>query len=167
VKNRSRLPQTTAPAVAPAPPAPATPAGCHPLTNADHEPTGDQAFSSRTVGTHDDPLSSPRQVGMSTVLQVGGCVPRLLYSAAVRAWLGACERLITQQAAQRPRVARLTASDVAVVGELPSLPMRNCCFAPKPAVTCDFGSQWFSSFHAVFGAHVPSMCPRQLGLPET
>jgi hypothetical protein len=55
------------------------------------------ASSCRTVGVHDDPLSSPRQAGMSTVLQVGGCVPRLLYSAAVRAWLGACERLITSR----------------------------------------------------------------------
>jgi hypothetical protein len=46
-----------------------------------------------------------------------------------------------------------------VVGELPPLAICNCGFAPKPAVTYDFGSQRFSSFHAVFGAHVPSMCP--------
>ena len=46
-----------------------------------------------------------------------------------------------------------------VVDELQPLVMRSCGLAPETDVTCLFCSQQFSSLHAAFGAHVPSMCP--------
>jgi hypothetical protein len=46
-----------------------------------------------------------------------------------------------------------------VVDELDPLIIRSCGSIPKLAVTCVFGSQQFSSLHAMFGAHVPRMCP--------
>jgi len=46
-----------------------------------------------------------------------------------------------------------------VVDELQPPVSCSCGMSLKPAVTCIFGSRQFSSLHAVFGAHVPSMCP--------
>jgi hypothetical protein len=60
--------------------------------------------------------------------------------------------------------ARVSSSiNLAVVNEPQSLAMHSCGRAPEPIVTCNFGSQRFSSFHAVFGAHVPSMRPARPG----
>ena len=50
-----------------------------------------------------------------------------------------------------------------VVDELQPLVMRSCHFVPKLALNCAFGSQQFSSLHAVSGAHVPWMCPESMG----
>jgi hypothetical protein len=46
-----------------------------------------------------------------------------------------------------------------VVDEPHSLVIGNCGLTQKPVVTCVFGSQHFSSLHAIFHAHVPWVCP--------
>jgi hypothetical protein len=50
-----------------------------------------------------------------------------------------------------------------VVDELQPLGIRCCGFPPKPALSCDFASQQFSSLHVVSGTHVPRMCPALTG----
>jgi hypothetical protein len=50
-----------------------------------------------------------------------------------------------------------------VVDELHPLVVGNCGLTPKPLVTCVFGSQHFSSLHAISHAHVPWLCP---GFPQ-
>ena len=45
-----------------------------------------------------------------------------------------------------------------VVDELHALVICGCRFVLKPALSCVFASQQFSSLHAVSGAHVPWMC---------
>jgi len=50
-----------------------------------------------------------------------------------------------------------------VVDEPQPLVICCCGFAPKPALSCDFASQQFSSLHVVSGAHVPRMCPALTG----
>ena len=50
-----------------------------------------------------------------------------------------------------------------VVDEPQPLVICCCGFAPKPALSCDFASQQFSSLHVVSGAHVPRMCSALTG----
>ena len=54
-----------------------------------------------------------------------------------------------------------------VVDELHALVICSCGLARKPIVICVFGSRQFSSLHAMFGVHVPSMCPAPGGVELT
>jgi hypothetical protein len=76
----------------------------------------------------------------------------------VSARLPACGR-----SRSAPRIGCLDQRTSAVVDEPQSLVIRSCGLAPKPVLTCVFGSQQFSSLHAISGVHVPSMCPASMG----
>jgi hypothetical protein len=48
---------------------------------------------------------------------------------------------------------------MAIVDEPQPLVMRSCRFVPEPCLSCDFVSQYISSFHVVSNACVPWMSP--------
>jgi hypothetical protein len=70
----------------------------------------------------------------------------------------------TQRARWRHSATSTPRPCLPVVDELHSLVIRSCGLAPKPIVTCVFGSRQFSSLHAIFGVHVPSVCPVEVTL---